>query len=48
MRHARTRVEREHRHLDRHGTGWESLRDDVADDQGWTLYLGRSAALLDG
>lgn len=41
----RTRVELEHRHLDRHGAGWESLRDGVADDQGWPLYLARYAEL---
>jgi uncharacterized protein YndB with AHSA1/START domain len=42
----RTRVELEHRHLDRHGNGWESLRDSIADDQGWTLYLERYDGLL--
>ena len=42
----RTRVELEHRHLDRHGPGWESVRDGVADDQGWSLYLGRYAELV--
>jgi uncharacterized protein YndB with AHSA1/START domain len=40
----RTLVELEHRHLDRHGPGWESLRDGVADDQGWPVYLARYAA----
>jgi uncharacterized protein YndB with AHSA1/START domain len=39
----RTRVELEHRHLDRHGNGWESARDGVAGDQGWPLYLKRYA-----
>jgi uncharacterized protein YndB with AHSA1/START domain len=39
----RTRVELEHRHLDRHGDGWESARDGVAGDQGWPLYLKRFA-----
>jgi uncharacterized protein YndB with AHSA1/START domain len=39
----RTRLELEHRHLDRHGAGWESLREGVAGDQGWPLYLGRFA-----
>jgi uncharacterized protein YndB with AHSA1/START domain len=39
----RTRVELEHRNLDRHGPGWESARDGVASDQGWPLYLDRFA-----
>ena len=39
----RTRVELEHRHLDRHGDGWEGLREGVAGDQGWPLYLSRYA-----
>jgi uncharacterized protein YndB with AHSA1/START domain len=42
----RTRVELEHRHLDRHGPGWESVRDGVRHDQGWPLYLDRYAALF--
>ena len=42
----RTRVELEHRNLDRHGPGWESLRDGVANDQGWPLYLARYAGLV--
>jgi uncharacterized protein YndB with AHSA1/START domain len=42
----RTRVELEHRHLDRHGPGWESVGDGVGSDQGWPLYLTRYAALL--
>ena len=44
----RTRVELEHRHLDRHGDGWEGLRDGVAAPDGWPLYLGRYADLLRG
>jgi uncharacterized protein YndB with AHSA1/START domain len=42
----RTRVELEHRNLDRHGPGWESGRDAVAGDDGWPLYLKRFAALI--
>jgi uncharacterized protein YndB with AHSA1/START domain len=42
----RTRVELEHRNLDRHGPGWESIRDGVGHDQGWPLYLERFAGLL--
>jgi uncharacterized protein YndB with AHSA1/START domain len=42
----RTRVELEHRNLDRHGPGWESERDGVAGDGGWPLYLERFAAQL--
>lgn len=42
----RTRVELEHRHIDRHGPGWESLADGVATDQGWPLYLERYASLF--
>ena len=43
-----TRVELEHRHLDRHGPGWTSVRDGVDADQGWPLYLDRYAALVAG
>jgi uncharacterized protein YndB with AHSA1/START domain len=39
----RTRVELEHRHLDRHGDGWQSARDGVGGDGGWPLYLQRFA-----
>jgi len=42
----RTRVELEHRNLDRHGEGWEALREGVAADQGWPLYLERYADLV--
>jgi uncharacterized protein YndB with AHSA1/START domain len=42
----RTRVELEHRHLDRHGEGWEGLRAGVESAEGWPLYLRRFADLL--
>jgi uncharacterized protein YndB with AHSA1/START domain len=42
----RTRVELEHRHLDRHGPGWQAVRDGVAHDEGWPLYLTRYATLF--
>lgn len=42
----RTRVELEHRNLDRHGQGWEGLRQGVDGDQGWPLYLQRFAGLF--
>jgi uncharacterized protein YndB with AHSA1/START domain len=41
-----TRVELEHRNLDRHGDGWEGVRDGVDGNQGWPLYLQRFAALF--
>jgi uncharacterized protein YndB with AHSA1/START domain len=43
----RTRVELEHRHLDRHGPGWRSVSDGIDNDQGWPLYLARYAALFE-
>ena len=43
----RTRVEIEHRNLDRHGGGWEGVRDGVGGDQGWPLYLSRYAAVVE-
>jgi uncharacterized protein YndB with AHSA1/START domain len=39
----RTRVLLVHRHLDRHGEGWEGLRDAIDGDGGWPLYLARYA-----
>ena len=44
----RTRVELEHRNLDRHGPGWQSMPDALGHDRGWPLYLSRFAGLIDG
>ena len=42
----RTRVELEHRDLDHHGEGWQGVREGVAGDDGWPLYLRRYADRL--
>ena len=42
----RTRVELEHRNLDRHGDGWEQAREAVDSEGGWPLYLQRFAERL--
>lgn len=42
----RTRVELEHRHLDRHGEGWEGMREGVDSADGWPLYLQRYADVI--
>jgi uncharacterized protein YndB with AHSA1/START domain len=42
----RTRVELEHRHLERHGDGWERVRDGIDAPDGWELYLRRYADLV--
>jgi uncharacterized protein YndB with AHSA1/START domain len=43
----RTRVELEHRNLDRHGEGWEGAREGVGSEGGWPLYLQRFAERLE-
>ena len=45
---ARTRVTLTHRHLDRHGDGWETMRDGVDAPDGWPLYLARYHDLTRG
>jgi uncharacterized protein YndB with AHSA1/START domain len=42
----RTRLELEHRHIERHGPGWESVSQGVSEGQGWPLYLARFASLF--
>jgi len=42
-----TRVELEHRHLDRHGEGWQAVAEGVGKDAGWPLYLQRYATLVE-
>ena len=44
----RTRVELEHRALDRHGEGWEPMRDAVGAEDGWQHHLHAFAAYLRG
>ena len=44
----RTRVELEHRNLDRHGEAWQGVREAVDSEGGWPLYLRRFAELFKG
>jgi uncharacterized protein YndB with AHSA1/START domain len=44
----RTRVELEHRNLDRHGEGWEGVRDSVGSPQGWPIGLEAFAKRIGG
>ena len=43
----RTRVELEHRHIDRHGDGWEGMRDAVGSPEGWGVGLQRFSRRLE-
>lgn len=43
----RTRLDLEHRNIERHGPGWEGVSEGVADEGGWALYLIRYAGLFD-
>jgi uncharacterized protein YndB with AHSA1/START domain len=40
----RTLVELEHRHIDRHGEGWQQMRDAVGSPGGWSLESFAAAA----
>jgi len=42
----RTRVELEHRHLERHGEGWQQTRDAVGSEGGWPGCLRKFAERL--
>ncbi len=42
-----TRLELEHRHIDRHGPESQFVTDGVDGDEGWPLYLARYAALFE-
>jgi uncharacterized protein YndB with AHSA1/START domain len=42
---SRTRVELEHRNLDRHGDGWQSVADGISGEGGWPVYLRRYSAI---
>jgi uncharacterized protein YndB with AHSA1/START domain len=44
----RTRVELEHRHIDRHGDGWEAMRDGVGSPDGWNAGMTRFASWVSG
>lgn len=44
----RTRVDLEHRHIERHGDGWQAVAEGVGAEGGWPLYLRRYAGLVDG
>jgi uncharacterized protein YndB with AHSA1/START domain len=39
----RTRVALEHRHIERHGEGWEGMHSAVGSPDGWAVGLGRFA-----
>lgn len=43
----RSRVVLVHRHIDRHGDGWKSLRAGLDAPDGWPIYLDRYSALID-
>ena len=45
---ARTRVELEHRGIERHGEGWEKMHDAVASPGGWSAGLEALAQRLKG
>jgi uncharacterized protein YndB with AHSA1/START domain len=44
----RTLVELEHRNLDRHGDGWEKMREAVGSPEGWGVGMRAFAEQLSG
>jgi uncharacterized protein YndB with AHSA1/START domain len=44
----RTRVELEHRNLERHGPDWHAVADGIDGEGGWPLYLHRYGDLIGG
>lgn len=44
----RTKVTLEHRHLERHGEGWQAMRDAVGSPDGWMKGLNRFAEAAAG
>ena len=44
----RTRVELEHRNIQRHGEGWETMHGAVGSPDGWAVGLARFATRLQG
>lgn len=41
-----TNVHLEHRHIERHGPGWEAVRRGVDGNNGWAVYLARFSELI--
>jgi hypothetical protein len=42
-----TRLEFEHRHLERHGGGWQQIREKVGAEGGWPMILKQYLAAVE-